>query len=188
VEIKVPGAAAFTAAKVGQQVYKDAVISTGFRSTAVVVLGNSTVAVRPLTRLTLEQLQSQGTESAELYLQTGRVRVEVRPPAGGAVNFTVRAPSATASVRGTSFEFDGVNLSVDEGRVHVVGGDRSAVYVGAGHQAVSNSETGRIAGAAEMVKAELSPPIAAPITESMTGPKARDIVVENDAALGIAWE
>jgi hypothetical protein len=146
------------------------------------------VAVRPLTRVTLEQLQSQGPESAELYLQTGRVRVEVRPPAGGAVNFTVRSPSATASVRGTSFEFDGVNLHVDEGRVYIVGSDSSAVYVGAGHQAVSDSRTGKIAGAAEMVMAELTPAISEAAAESMTAPTAQDIVTQNNSDLGVLWE
>jgi hypothetical protein len=197
VEIKPAGAAAFSPAQVGQRIYKDTVISTGFKSTALVALGNSTVVVRALTRFTLEQIQSQEKESAELYLQSGRVRVEVRPPVGGrTASFTVRSPIATASVRGTTFEFDGVNLTVDEGRVHVTGGDSSAVYVGAGHRALSNPQTGRTAGAAEMVREELSPPAAAPAAEIMTGPTAGTMtgptgqngVVGIDSDVGIGWE
>jgi hypothetical protein len=41
----------------------------------------------------------------------------VKPPAEGRTEFTVRSPVVTASVRGTSFEFDTKSLRVDEGRV-----------------------------------------------------------------------
>jgi hypothetical protein len=118
--------------------------------------------VRPLTRLSLEELQNaQSNESVNFYLETGRVRVEVKPPVSGKTNFTVRGPTATASVRGTSFDFDGANLTVDEGRVQVTGKDGIGVYVGAGHESASDPETGRTAGAAELFRAELA----------MAGPK-----------------
>jgi hypothetical protein len=189
VEVRAPGAAAWTPAKIGQSISESTWISTGFRSTAVIVLGNSSLVVRPVTRLSLEELRKmQGTDEIKVYLQTGRVRAEVRPPAGGKTSFTVRSPIATASVRGTSFDFDGVNLRVDQGLVHVTGGDTSSVYVGAGHQAVSNPETGRTAGPAEMVRAELTPPVAGPVTESMADSSAQNAVAENDSVLGIAWE
>jgi ferric-dicitrate binding protein FerR (iron transport regulator) len=100
-------------------------------------------------------------------LQTGRIRADVNPPLGGKTDFTVMSPMVTASVRGTSFDFDGVNLSVDEGRVHVTGGDQTAVYVGPGHQSVSDPETGRTAGAVEMVRSELTLPTAVVITENI---------------------
>jgi hypothetical protein len=80
-----------------------------------------------------------------------------------------------------------VNLQVDEGRVHVTSGDNSAVYVGAGHQAVSNPQTGRTMGAAEMVREELSPPVAEAVAESITEPTAQDIVIQNNSILGIVW-
>jgi hypothetical protein len=59
-------------------------------------------------------------------------------------------------VRGTAFDFDGVNLNVDEGEVHFTGGDQIGVYVGAGHEAVSDPETGKTTGAAELFRAELA--------------------------------
>jgi hypothetical protein len=112
--------------------------------------------------LSLEGLQSvQNNESAALYLETGRVRAEVNPPASGKTDFSVRTPTVTASVRGTAFAFDGVNLNVDKGDVYFTGGDGIGVYVGAGHEAVSDPETGRTEGAAELFRAELT----------MTGPK-----------------
>ncbi|MFP3043745.1 FecR family protein [Treponema primitia] len=160
VEVKLPGSAEWTLALIGQGIENQTVISTGFKSTARIGLGNSVLTVQPLTRLTLEQIQeAASTEQVKLYLQTGRVRADVTPPSGGKVDFTVRSPSVTASVRGTSFEFDGQRLWVEEGRVHVSGGDGTGVYVGAGHAVVSNIETGRTTTAAETMREELTPPI-----------------------------
>jgi hypothetical protein len=162
VEVKTPGASAWRAARIGERISKDTMISTGFRSTAFIDVGNSTLLVRPLTRLSLGDLQNiQNNESATLYLETGRVRAEVKHPSEGQINFSVQSPMVTASTRGTTFSFDGVNLSVDDGRVYFTGGDGIGVYVGAGHQSVSDPETGRTVGAAELFQAELT----------MTGPK-----------------
>jgi hypothetical protein len=162
VEVKTPGASVWRAARIGERISKDTIISTGFRSTAFIDVGNSTLIVRPLTRLSLESLQrTQNNESVALYLETGRVRAEVKAPLDGNVDFSLHAPIVTASVRGTAFDFDGTNLNVDEGQVYFTGGDKIGVYVGAGHQSVSDPETGRTVGAAELFLAELT----------MTGPK-----------------
>jgi hypothetical protein len=161
-------------------------ISTGFRSTALIVLTNSTLLVRPLTRLSIEEIQNiQGNETVRLGLQTGRIRADVKAPPGGRTDFTIRSPIATASVRGTSFDFDGVNLRVDEGMVHVTGGDGTAAYVGAGHEAVSDPVTGRTAGAVETAKAELTPALPG-AAESVPEPAA--IIPEAlDTGFGFRW-
>jgi hypothetical protein len=118
VEIKAPGSAAWVNAAAGDRIEKNTLISTGFRSTAVLVLGDSVIMVRPVTRLSMEEIiRNQNNEQVNLYLHTGRVRAEVKPPAGGRTDFTIRSPAVTASVRGTSFEFDTKSLWVDEGRV-----------------------------------------------------------------------
>jgi hypothetical protein len=162
VEIKAPNSSEWKPAVQGQRLEKTTVISTGFKSIALIALGNSTITVRALTRLSLEEIvQSQGSEEVKLYLQTGRVRANIRPPVGGQTNFQVRSPSATASVRGTSFDFDGTSITVDEGRVHVAGGDRTGVYVGAGHMVRSDPETGRIIAPAETFRETLVLPLAA---------------------------
>ncbi|MDR1286949.1 MAG: FecR domain-containing protein [Treponema sp.] len=187
VEVKTPGATEWKAAETGALLTKDTVISTGFRSTARIALGNSTLIVRPLTRLSLEELQTiQGHESVNLFVQTGRVRAEVNPPTGGRTDFTVRGPVITASVRGTSFDFDGLILNVTEGLVHVTGGDGSAVYVGAGHQAASDPVTGRTAGGAETARAELTPPPPVAAGEAVT---AGTVIVPagTDRNVGFAW-
>ncbi|MDR1316945.1 MAG: FecR family protein [Spirochaetales bacterium] len=163
VEVKQPDASAWTPASSGQALKPGTHISTGFKSGAVIMINGSALTVRALTRLSLEELvQSAGSGKAEINLRAGRVRADVNPPpAGGSVSFVVRSPSATASVRGTVFEFDGLRLRVDEGRVHIAGSDGSGTNVGAGQTAHISAETGRAAGAGESAREELTPPMPA---------------------------
>jgi hypothetical protein len=124
VELKTARSSSFVPAKTGDVVAADTIVSTGFRSTAVIKVGSTTIAVRPLTRLSLAEIRSEsGSETVKVDLQAGRVRVDVKPPAGTRANTSVQSPSATASVRGTSFEFDARNLKVYEGTVVLLGND-----------------------------------------------------------------
>jgi hypothetical protein len=93
VELKPAGAAAFVAAKAGDRIAANTVISTGFKSTAIINVGSTTLMVQSLTRMTLAEIsQAQGTERLDIQLQSGRVRVEVRPPVGTRANTSVRTP------------------------------------------------------------------------------------------------
>ncbi|MDR2953015.1 MAG: hypothetical protein LBU82_07210, partial [Treponema sp.] len=65
-------------------------------------------------------------------LQTGRVKVDVKPPAGSRANCTVQSPVATASVRGTSVEFDTSNLKGNEGSVAFRGNRGLGLVIPAG--------------------------------------------------------
>ncbi|MDR0312907.1 MAG: FecR family protein [Treponema sp.] len=122
VELKLAGSSTFVPAKVGDVIASNTIVSTGFRSTAVIAVGSSVITVQALTRLSLAEIQSsQGAETINVDLQAGRVRVEVSPPAGTRADFSVQSPSATASVRGTSFVFDTLNLTVNEGTVAYIG-------------------------------------------------------------------
>jgi hypothetical protein len=124
VELKTARSSSFVPAKIGDVVAADTIVSTGFRSTAVIKVGSTSIAVRPLTRLSLAEIRSEsGSETLKVDLQAGRVRVDVKPPAGTRANTSVQSPSATASVRGTSFEFDTRNLKVYEGTVVLAGND-----------------------------------------------------------------
>ena len=159
VEIKRSGASSFTAARAGDTIARDTIVSTGFRSTAVIIVGSSTITVRPLTRLSLAEIQSaSGTEDINVNLQTGRVRVNVDPPAGTRANFTIQSPNASASVRGTSFEFDTVSLSVSEGSVSFdsVSG-APAVMVQVGESSFIGTD-GNAVSPAEVSAASLLPP------------------------------
>ena len=150
VELKTPGSANWTPAKTGDRLVKDTIISTGFKSTAILKVGNSTLAVRPLTRLSLEALllDRDNVETINVGLRTGRLQVSVNPPAGSRTNYTVQTPMATASVRGTEFYVNPVNLQVFEGKVHYVsGGDQvfsNSVMVGAGQGTWVDVDTGSV--------------------------------------------
>lgn len=133
VELKHAGARDFSDANVGDRLNQDTIISTGFRSTALVQVGSTVITVRPLTRLTLTEISAAaGEETINVSLQTGRVRVEVSPPAGTRANMSISSPNSTASVRGTSFSFDGRNVSVSEGTVSFQGNRGLQVPVAAG--------------------------------------------------------
>jgi len=172
VEVRQPGSQAWQPAVIGQTLSADTVISTGFRSTARISLGGSVVTVQPLTRLSLAELaRNQNDERIEVTLTTGRVRAEVRPAAGASrTEFTIRGPSATASVRGTVFEFDTVNLSVTEGTVAFSGTTQIPVLIDAGGVSFADMVTGRTASQQDTFMAELRPslPIASEVTTVAT--------------------
>ncbi|MDR1505590.1 MAG: FecR family protein [Treponema sp.] len=147
VEVRGPQAQNWAAAYRGQTLTSETQISTGFKSTAVIALGNSLLTVRPLTRLSIAELSRiQDNEKIELRLQAGRVRADVKPVQGGRTDFTVRSSSATASVRGTVFEFDTLNLHVTEGTVEFSPASDSArssdAASGAGASGSGSSESG----------------------------------------------
>jgi hypothetical protein len=190
VELKAPGAADWTPARQGQRIPQKTIISTGFKSSALVEIGNSTLSLQPLTRLSLEELvRADGGEKVDLNLRTGRIRANVRPPADGTTNFTVRSPSATASVRGTDFEFNGNEVSVENGRIHVTGVDGSGVYVGGGHQVRIDTETGRTVSAAETARDELTPAVPVgvdSVPETVEGVKTAPST--GDIEAGLKWQ
>ena len=158
VEIKREGAASFRAASAGDTVAANTIISTGFRSTAVIAIGSSLITVRPLTRLSLAEIQTmENTENTSINLQAGRVRVEVNPPAGTRANLSVQSPSTTASVRGTSFEMDTDNLTVVTGKVIYAGASGPAAMVTAGNSSLVSS-SGTAADPVEVAVLSLTPP------------------------------
>jgi hypothetical protein len=143
VELKPAGAGNYTPASAGALVMADTVISTGFKSAALVEVGSALIAVRPLTRLTLTEISvSSGMATINVNLQAGRVRVDVNPPAGARASVTVSSPVATASVRGTSFEFDTRNLRVNSGNVIFQGTRREGTLITAGFSS-STDQNGR---------------------------------------------
>jgi hypothetical protein len=162
VEIQRQGSSVWTPAVVGMNIDRNTVVSTGFKSEAQVSLGNSKILIRPLTRLSLEELvQREGAEQVNLYLQTGRVRAEVAPPIGGKIDFTIRSPSVTASVRGTEFETDTGRLRVAEGRVKFSGANGQTAYVDRGEYSYIDSRQNRIVTPTETAKQLFSPEIPA---------------------------
>jgi hypothetical protein len=158
VEIQEPGSSLWTPAAAGMTLTRNTVISTGFRSTAVVALADSTLSIRPLTRLTLEEiLQQENNTEVRLYLQSGRVRADVAPPSGGQTDFSVRSPTVTASVRGTAFEFDTLHLIVENGRVRYIGANGQSLSVDQGEQSYIDETENRLIPPFEIAHTLLTP-------------------------------
>ena len=159
VELRHAGALDFTPAAVGSAVAQDTIISTGFRSSAMIEIGSSTITVRPLTRLSLTEIRAAaGTETITANLQAGRVRVDVRPPAGTTAAFSVQGPSATASVRGTSFEFDARSVRVLEGTVLFSGERGTPVLTHSGGESTVEAG-GRPSDPVQTIFQNLTPPL-----------------------------
>ncbi len=123
VEVK-PDGGAWTAATNGMTVDLKTTISTGFDSTATILIDKSKIVVKPLTRLTLDKLFEQsGSVSATMFLRVGAVQASVKATVPGTPqDYKVQSPYSTASVRGTEFGFDGFYLRVSEGVVVLVPG------------------------------------------------------------------
>ena len=93
-------------------------ISTGFGANAVLSLGTNNLIVSPLTRMTLDAfLEKEQTVTTNLFLRVGAVRARVDDSGAKKQAFTITSPYSTASVRGTDFSYDGVNLRVFNGSV-----------------------------------------------------------------------
>jgi len=178
VEIKQPGEKSFKNANSGDKLFKETVIATGFKSYAVIRAGSTTIMARPLTHLTLTEIQTVSeAETLNVNLQAGRVRVDVKPPAGTKASTTISSPSAVASVRGTSFEFDTDNLYVTEGTVSFSGNRGQVFLVSAGGNS-RVGQTGQVTSPRDRRNADLLPP-------GPAGTSAADIPVSGSAATGV---
>ncbi len=147
VEIQLPGQTQWQAATQGMRVPLNAILSTGFNSSASIRVNASTVRLRAMTRVALETLTTQnGMETTDLRLNVGRVNAEVRRTEASEIRFTVRSPQATASVRGTDFDMDMFRLHVDAGLVDY--------DLGQGAQSIPGGSYSLVAGLGEVTPAQ----------------------------------
>jgi hypothetical protein len=148
VEIRRSENSGWVKAVTGMALDQNMSISTGFRSTAIIDLGGSAITVRPLTRIRVEELAaSENAENVALFIQAGRVRANVAPsPGGGKVDFRVRGPSATASVRGTEFDMSPGSVRMYSGAVAFAGSDGVPAIV-SGSQSVTVGAGGQVTAA-----------------------------------------
>ena len=172
VEVKRADSAAWENASIGQRISIDTTISTSFKSSALISIGDSVIAVRPLTRMTLTEISSrEGTETINVSLQAGRVRADIKPPAGVRASTSVQTPIATASVRGTVFEVDTFSLRVMEGSVEFRGNSGIHAVVDSGAYSFVNERTGQAALPIETLFSVLDPalPIASNLNNFFDG-------------------
>ncbi|MBQ1197975.1 MAG: FecR domain-containing protein [Spirochaetaceae bacterium] len=91
--------------KNGDILSSGSVISTGFKSSAVLYIGASLIEVRALTRLTIEEIMEQNQNyNTTMFLDAGSIKADIKKSENKRVGFKVRTSVATASVRGTSGE------------------------------------------------------------------------------------
>jgi hypothetical protein len=174
----------------GDQMPLGAEISTGFKSTAILNVGNALLTVKPLTQMKLTELVQQGdVVKTSLYLRIGKVRAEVNHPTGTKADFKLDSPVATASVRGTIFEFDGETLTVERGLVELTTptGQQRSVAVG---ESTALSGNGTVSAPVEFVLAQTTvssnPGVAGATGVSTSGAQSIVPVVDTAAIAGVA--
>ena len=198
VECKLPGKD-WVAAKTGTVLPAGSLISTGFKSTAILKTESATLTVKPVTRLSLEELvKSEGTTKTQMFLMAGRVKAEVTPRKGEQAELKVKSPTATASVRGTGFEFDGQNLLVDHGAVQF----ESDTGIGISQTVTSGefstlSQTGTVTAPVAVATGDSDNPLratqsasiaAANNTDSINMTKFIDPEIRIPVSIAIGWE
>ena len=142
VEIREPGGG-WEKAIQGSTIPQGSIISTGFKSSAELDLsGSSTIYVKPLTRMAIDELATTGNKvNTKLNLRLGRIKADVKTSKGLKHDFTLKTPVSTAAVRGTVFEAGANgNLDVETGKIQqrnkigqkttVPGGNSSSVAGG----------------------------------------------------------
>lgn len=110
---------------------RGAVISTGFKSNAVVSVKGTNFTLGPLTRITIENMVAmENKDSTQIYIDSGSLKANVSSSDGRKVGFKVRSAVATASVRGTEFKVTSSGrLSVTQGLVSFGGPEASSAEV-----------------------------------------------------------
>ncbi len=110
---------------------KGAVISTGFKSNAVVSVKGTNFTLGPLTRITIENMVAmENKDSTQIYIDSGSLKANVSSSDGRKVGFKVRSAVATASVRGTEFKVTSSGrLSVTQGLVSFGGPEASSAEI-----------------------------------------------------------
>jgi len=142
VEVQQPGQS-WQNATSGMIIPANSQISTGFASEAKVIMDNADITVRALTRMSIQEYSTSGdTTTTKLFLGSGKIRTDVKKSEGKVNDFQIRSPVATAAVRGTSFEFDGIRLTVNEGNVEFFSKTGSKVQVPAGSSSQATEDGG----------------------------------------------
>ncbi len=134
VELRQPGGNWKTAVP-GMLLTKGSYISTGFNASARLEMGETVLFVKQLTRMQLEELmEKEGLQTTRFFLRVGKVGAEIKTAEGLKHNFTIKSPISTAAVRGTKFEFNGLEVSTENGKVFLINPAGRTVRVLAGEE------------------------------------------------------
>ncbi len=164
----------------GDAVPIDSRISTGFGSRAVLAVGDSAViTVEALTRMAIEELVvEEGVERSSLNLEVGRIQGEVERTAERPTEFEVRSPVATASVRGTSFSFDGDSLTVTGGVVSITNAFGRERLIVAGEQSETDGYSAPAAPADQRARQAITSPYTPGGDDEEAAPPDGEVAIE----------
>lgn len=158
VEVKERDSEEWNAAVPGQRLEKETIISTGFRSAAIIRIGDSLINVRPLTRLSiLELVTRDNIETLNVGLQAGRIRTTINPPPESRAAYSVETPVSVSSNRGTVFETTLFTLFVHKGSVEFRGNSGYMVVIDAVGYSYIDEKTGRATPPKELINILLNP-------------------------------
>ncbi len=102
-KVEIRKGSSWVKAKEGTKLAVGDLVSTGFKSEMTVKIDGSVIVVRPLTRLKIEDIaQKNDAVSSEVFLNVGSIKADIKPASTKRVEFKVKTPVATASVRGTA--------------------------------------------------------------------------------------
>jgi hypothetical protein len=137
----------------GDTIYADERIVTGSNARVLLSIGPDTVRLSGYTNVKLESIRGSESEETRVEIAAGSLRAKVRTagPERNRDRFTVQSPLATASVRGTDFDFNGVELMVYEGDVSLLNGLGQHHSVRAGQESRAFGLT-RITSVEEVLK------------------------------------
>lgn len=118
------GGASWSEIRNGDRIQQGALIQTAFKSELALRIKGSSVQLGPMSRVKIEELsESGGKDNTRISMDVGSLKSNVKKVEDRRAGFTVRGPAATASVRGTEFEYSvaykGAAVQVSEGNVAV---------------------------------------------------------------------
>ena len=189
-------------AKTGNKIEQGNMISTGFKSELTLKIDGSVITVKPMTRLTIEEItQKNEAVSSEVYLNVGSVKADVKPASTKKVEFKVKTPVATASVRGTSGEIDANGLLIGtSGTWSYVNNDGIETRVNIGDSVII-SDTGMVTPAQNikanavlpqsvqtLAEAEANSPTITPHTLSIEDAARLAAISSAPITINIGWE
>lgn len=124
----------------GQTLAEGTKISTGVKSSIILLIDGTLVTVKPLTSLKIYKNQSTAdSRSTDLGLQFGKVKAKIEKVENIKTRFNVTTPVATSSVRGTEEE---VSFGAESGmKIEVIEGIIKALN----DAGVSDTVSGRLA-------------------------------------------
>ncbi len=177
----------------GDAVPIDTRISTSFGADAVIAVGeNAELTVEPLTRIEIEDLVAEeGVDRSEMNLEVGRIQGDVEDVEDRETEFEVRSEVATASVRGTSFVFDGESLSVQGGEVAIAnayGRERTVSVAEESSASRGSSPESPSENRNRRATTQTSTRDDADAEDDREAPAEEDVLISDEATLIIDWE